>query len=92
MEFDEEAQSEEEAKKNLNAIKDHSPFNEFKLGVEFERLSVSGTSIFVFNLEKWGSEHRLRWTGSGDDENDIVITSKRPRTRPGQTSQKVSSW
>ncbi|XP_047044064.1 uncharacterized protein LOC124648322 [Lolium rigidum] len=98
MEFDLNVQSEAAAEYNLNAIKDYSPFNEYVIG---EKVCLfgeegTGTQIFIWNLDRWGKEYTLQWNSEKTDENpvghdnrDILIRSKRVRSRPGQTSSNV---
>ncbi|KAL5550854.1 hypothetical protein UlMin_001030 [Ulmus minor] len=95
MEVDTNVQSEALAKYNLKAIKDFSPFNKYligeKAGLFRER---SGTQIYLWNLDEWGSDYSLEWHdgltgGSSFHKGDIYIRSRRTRSRPGQISQKV---
>ncbi|KAG0499146.1 hypothetical protein HPP92_003837 [Vanilla planifolia] len=97
MEIDQSAHSEEYANFNLSVIKDFSPFNEYFLG---EKLGLfgekgTGTQIFIWNLEKWGSDYTLEWVGGTDGEShnqgqgDILIRSRRIRSRLGQISHEV---
>lgn len=74
-------QSEALAKYNLKAIKEFSPFNKYLIG---EKAA----------LDEWGSKYCLEWHdglkgGSSFHQGDILISSKRIRSRPGQISQKV---
>jgi hypothetical protein len=101
MEFDLNVQSEAAAEYNLNAIKDYSPFNEYVIG---EKVCLfgeegTGTQIFIWNLDRWGKEYTLQWNSEKTDENpvghdnrDILIRSKRVRSRPGQTSSNVCNF
>ncbi|TVU08199.1 hypothetical protein EJB05_41591, partial [Eragrostis curvula] len=97
MEVDLSIQSEATAKYNLNAIKEFSPFNEYSLG---EKLGLfheegTGTQVYIWNLDKWGTEYTLEWHSRKSlesihtDSGDILIRSRRVRSRPGQTSNKV---
>ncbi|XP_062234172.1 uncharacterized protein LOC133931336 [Phragmites australis] len=98
MEVDLSVQSEATAEYNLNAIKEFSPFNEYFIG---EKLGLfgedrTGTQIYIWNLDKWGTNYTLEWHSGKSSENpvhngcgDILIRSRRVRSRPGQTSNKV---
>lgn len=98
MEVDSSVQSEATAEYNLNAIKEFSPFNEYFIG---EKLGLfgeegTGTQIYIWNLDRWGTDHTLDWNSGMPSENpvhhgrgDILIRSRRIRSRPGQTSNKV---
>ncbi|XP_048541504.1 MORC family CW-type zinc finger protein 3-like isoform X1 [Triticum urartu] len=98
MEVDLSVQSEATAEYNLNAIKEFSPFNEYFIG---EKLGLfgeegTGTQIYIWNLDRWGKDYTLDWNSGRTDENptdkghgDILIRSKRVRSRPGQTSKQV---
>ncbi|XP_020271089.1 MORC family CW-type zinc finger protein 2B-like isoform X1 [Asparagus officinalis] len=96
MEVDLSIQSEASANLKLNAIKEFSPFNEYLLG---ERLGLfgemaTGTQIYIWNLDKWSSDYSLQWEDSEsmvEDgvRGDILIRSRRIRSRPGQISQEV---
>nr|CAB3468446.1 unnamed protein product [Digitaria exilis] len=98
MEVDLSVQSEATAEYNLNAIKEFSSFNEYFIG---EKLGLfgeerTGTQIYIWNLDKWGNDYTLEWNSgksSGNpvhnDHGDILIRSRRVRSRPGQTSNKV---
>ncbi|KQK17640.1 hypothetical protein BRADI_1g35820v3 [Brachypodium distachyon] len=77
MEVDLSVQSEATAKYNLDAIKEFSPFNEY-------------------SIDKWGKDYTLDWNSGRTDGNpnnhgrgDILIRSRRVRSRPGQTSTEV---
>ncbi|KAJ3692644.1 hypothetical protein LUZ60_011739 [Juncus effusus] len=90
MEVDLNIQSECSAEYHLNAIKDFSPFNEYFIG---EKLGLfghanTGTQIYIWNLDKWGENHSLEWDNE-DYKGDILIRSKRVRSRPGQITQQV---
>ncbi|KAL2905949.1 MORC family CW-type zinc finger protein 3 [Bienertia sinuspersici] len=95
MEIDTSAQSEALARYNLNAIKEFSPFDEYLIGEKaglFE--GKTGTQIYIWNLDKWGSDYTLEWQegmrgGSSFHQGDILIRSRRVRSRPGQISRKV---
>ncbi|KAL6873478.1 hypothetical protein ACP4OV_013560 [Aristida adscensionis] len=98
MEVDSDVQSDATAEYNLNAIKGFSPFNEYFIG---EKLGIfgedrTGTQIYIWNLDKWGTDYTLEWHSAKSSENavhngrgDILIRSRRVRLRPGQTSNKV---
>ncbi|KAJ1693240.1 hypothetical protein LUZ63_009938 [Rhynchospora breviuscula] len=90
MEFDLSIQSEASAEYNLKAIKGFSPFNEYVLG---EKLGLfgqagTGTQIYIWNLDKWGQNYSLEWDNK-EHEGDILIRSKRVRTRLGQICKQV---
>lgn len=100
MEVDLSRQSEASANMNLNAIKEFSPFNEYLLG---ERLGLfgetgTGTQIYIWNLDKWGSDYSLEWVDGEKSSDgalhgkggDILIRSRRQRSRPGQISLEVA--
>lgn len=98
MDVDLSVQSEATAEYNLNAIKEFSPFNEYFIG---EKLGLfgeegTGTQIYIWDLDRWGKDYTLDWNSGRTDENpthevhgDILIWSKRVRSRPGQTSKHV---
>ncbi|XP_028065631.1 MORC family CW-type zinc finger protein 3-like [Camellia sinensis] len=96
MEVDTSVQTEALAKHNLKAIKEFSPFNKYLIG---EKASLfqekrTGTQIYIWNLDKWGSDYCLEWQtgrsgGSSFHQGDILIRSQRIRSRPGQTSRRV---
>ncbi|XXG57477.1 hypothetical protein AAC387_Pa03g4616 [Persea americana] len=98
MEVDTCIHSEEAANCHLKAIKEFSPFNEYSIGQKlglFDEMGT-GTQIYIWNLAKWGSDHSLEWlAGKTSDhssyqtQGDILVRSKRIRSRPGQISQKV---
>lgn len=95
MEVDLRMQSEALAKYNLKAIKDFSPFNKYLIGEKAALFGTgTGTQIYIWNLDEWGSKYCLEWHdglkgGSSFHQGDILIRSKRTRSRPGQISQKV---
>ncbi|XP_044470172.1 MORC family CW-type zinc finger protein 3-like isoform X4 [Mangifera indica] len=96
MELDTSVQSEATAKYNLKAIKEFSPFNKYLIGEKagFFRDKQTGTQIYIWNLDEWGSNYCLEWQnglngGSSFHQGDIYIRSRRIRSRPGQISQKV---
>ncbi|XP_052725866.1 uncharacterized protein LOC108334746 isoform X4 [Vigna angularis] len=97
MEIDLSMQSEALAKYNLKAIKDFSPFNKYLIGEKAALFGTgTGTQIYIWNLDEWGSKYCLEWHdglkgGSSFHQGDILIRSKRTRSRPGQISQKVKS-
>ncbi|XP_066372244.1 uncharacterized protein [Miscanthus floridulus] len=98
MEVDLSVQSDATAEYNLSAIKNFSSFNEYFIG---EKLGLfgedrTGTQIYIWNLDRWGTECTLEWNSGKSSENpvhpgrgDILIRSRRVRSRPGQTSNKV---
>ncbi|KAL6603819.1 hypothetical protein ACP70R_044180 [Stipagrostis hirtigluma subsp. patula] len=98
MEVDLSVHSEATAEYNLNAIKEFSPFNEYFIG---EKLGLfgedrTGTQIYMWNLDRWGTDYTLEWHSAKSSENpvhngrgDILIRSRRVRSRPGQTSNNV---
>ncbi|GAV86184.1 zf-CW domain-containing protein/HATPase_c_3 domain-containing protein [Cephalotus follicularis] len=97
MELDSSVQSEALAKANLKSIKHHSPFDKYLIGekIGLFREKRTGTQIYIWNLDEWGSNYCLEWStglhgGSSFHQGDILIRSKRIRSRPGQMSQKVS--
>ncbi|WVZ10727.1 hypothetical protein V8G54_015257 [Vigna mungo] len=90
MEVDLSMQSEALAKYNLKAIKDFSPFNKYLIGEKAALFGTgTGTQIYIWNLDEWGSKYCLEWHDGL--KGDILIRSKRIRSRPGQISQKVKS-
>ncbi|KAL3038646.1 hypothetical protein AAZX31_01G143900 [Glycine max] len=95
MEVDLSMQSEALAKYNLKAIKEFSPFNKYLIGEKAALFGGgTGTQIYIWNLDEWGSKYCLEWHdglkgGSSFHQGDILISSKRIRSRPGQISQKV---
>ncbi|XP_059644308.1 uncharacterized protein LOC132286071 isoform X2 [Cornus florida] len=96
MEVDTSVQSEVLAKNNLKDIKNFSPFNKYLIGEKAGLFSgrSTGTQIYIWNLDKWGSDYSLKWEkgvsgGSSFHQGDILIRSKRIRSRPGQTSRIV---
>ena len=95
MEVDTSVQSEALAKYNMKAIQEFSPFNKYLIG---EKAALffdgTGTQIYIWNLDEWGSNYCLQWHdglkgGSSFHQGDILIRSRRTRSRPGQVSQKV---
>nr|CAD1839276.1 unnamed protein product [Ananas comosus var. bracteatus] len=91
MEVDLSVQSEVSAEISLKAIKEFSPFNEYFIG---EKLGLfgemrTGTQIYIWNLDKWGSDYSLEWSQNTSASGDILIRSRRVRSRPGQVSLKV---
>ncbi|XP_071710948.1 uncharacterized protein [Rutidosis leptorrhynchoides] len=87
MELDTNIQTEASAKYNLKAIMDNSPFNEFLIGElsSFFKKTGTGTQIFVWNLDRRGSEYTLEWVNGL--EGDILIRSRRARSRLGQMTR-----
>ena len=96
MEFDLQINSEEEAKTRLEVIKHFSPFNEYKIGAIFAAFGEgSGTTVCVYNLEKWGSDYALQWDPKATEDEtksrlDITIRSRRVRMRPSQMTKEVN--
>ena len=96
MEFDLQINSEEEAKARLEVIKQFSPFNEYKIGATFAAFGEgSGTTVCVYNLEKWGSDYALQWDPKATEVEtksrlDITIRSRRVRMRPSQMTKEVN--
>ncbi|KAH9710467.1 hypothetical protein KPL71_019476 [Citrus sinensis] len=98
MELDTVVQSEATAKYNLKSIKEFSPFNKYLIGEKAGLFQdkCTGTQIYIWNLDQWGSNYCLEWDnglngGSSFHQGDILIRSRRIRSRPGQISQKVRS-
>ncbi|XP_024953877.1 uncharacterized protein LOC102616057 isoform X7 [Citrus sinensis] len=96
MELDTVVQSEATAKYNLKSIKEFSPFNKYLIGEKAGLFQdkCTGTQIYIWNLDQWGSNYCLEWDnglngGSSFHQGDILIRSRRIRSRPGQISQKV---
>lgn len=96
MELDINIQSEAIAKYNLKNIKEFSPFDKYLIGEKagLFRDKCTGTQIYVWNLDEWGSDYCLEWHnglngGSSFHQGDILIRSRRIRSRTGQISQKV---
>lgn len=97
MEVDTNVQNEDSAKYNLKIIKKFSPFDKYLIGekVGLFRENVTGTQIYIWNLDEWGSSYSLKWEtgitgGSSFHQGGIFIRSRRIRSRPGQMSQMVS--
>lgn len=98
MELDTVVQSEATAKYNLKSIKEFSPFNKYLIGEKAGLFQdkCTGTQIYIWNLDQWGSNYCLEWDnglngGSSFHQGDILIRSRRIRSRPGQISQKVDT-
>ena len=98
MELDLSIQSEATAKYHLNAIKNFSPFTKYYLGEKIGLFGEqdTGTQIYIWNLDKWGTNYTLEWHSGKSSENpmrkgrgDILIRSRRVRSRQGQLSNKV---
>ncbi|XP_002986649.2 MORC family CW-type zinc finger protein 3 [Selaginella moellendorffii] len=86
MDIDTGLQTLEDSQKHRDVICTYGPFDEYGIGAEFQRLEGgTGTIIYVFDLEKWGSSFSLDW----NESDDIMIRSRRVRSRPGQTSPEV---
>ncbi|CAK9141232.1 unnamed protein product [Ilex paraguariensis] len=96
MEVDTSVQTEALVKYNLKAIKDFSPFNKYLIGEKAGLFHAkgTGTQIYTWNLDEWGSNYCLEWDngmsgGSSFHQGDILIRSRRIRSRPGQMSRMV---
>ncbi|WCJ32855.1 MORC family CW-type zinc finger protein 3 [Euphorbia peplus] len=98
MEIDTNVQSEASAKHNLKALKEFSHFDKYLIGEKAGLFQgnhrATGTQIYIWNLDEWGTDYCLEWTagvpgGSSFHKGDIHIRSRRVRSRPGQMSQKV---
>lgn len=96
MELDTSVQDEILAKCNLKTIKNFSPFDKYFIGEKSGLFSDkgTGTQIYIWNLDKWGSDYSLQWDpgmsgGSSFHQGDILVRSKRIRTRPGQMTRMV---
>ncbi|WOK98111.1 MORC family CW-type zinc finger protein 4-like isoform X1 [Canna indica] len=97
MEVDFSIQSEECVVSNFSAVKEFSPFNEYFIGEKFSLFGETGTGtqVYIWNLDEWGSNYSLEWIDVNSSDNtqqsqgDILIRSRRVRSRPGQLSQKV---
>ncbi|CDP01756.1 unnamed protein product [Coffea canephora] len=96
MEIDSNVQNEASAKNNLKAIREFSPFNKYLIGEKAGLFSErgTGTQIYIWNLDQWGSDYSLCLEtgmigGSSFHQGDILIHSKRVRSRPGQMSETV---
>ncbi|KAM7523934.1 hypothetical protein LguiA_013836 [Lonicera macranthoides] len=96
MEVDTSVQTEALAKFNLKAIKEFSPFNKYLIGekVGLFEAEGTGTQIYIWNLDEWGSNYFLEWNngmsgGSSFHQGDIFIRSRRSRSRPGQMTRLV---
>ncbi|XP_016466160.2 uncharacterized protein LOC107788929 isoform X1 [Nicotiana tabacum] len=94
MELDK--QNEALFKHNLKAIKEFSPFDKYFIGEKVGLFSNNGTGtqIYIWNLDEWGSNYSLQWesgiTGASSfHQGDILIRSRRVRARPGQMTQMV---
>ncbi|KAK6130559.1 hypothetical protein DH2020_035705 [Rehmannia glutinosa] len=94
MEVDTNVQNEESAKYNLKIIKKFSPFDKYLIGEKagLFKGNGSGTQIFIWNLDEWGSSYSLQWEagmtgGSSFHQGGIFIRSRRIRSRPGQISR-----
>ncbi|RZC66078.1 hypothetical protein C5167_009772 [Papaver somniferum] len=94
MELDTDVQSEQTSEYNLDIMKRFSPFNEYFIGGKFALFGENGqgTQVYIWNLEKSGSDFSLEWQRSNNGDvngDDIVIRSRRTRQRPGPLSQRV---
>ncbi|CAI5525766.1 unnamed protein product [Closterium sp. Naga37s-1] len=90
--------SEEEAERRKRAIFDFSPLDERRINQEFRKLEQAsgsidspptGTRIYLFNLKRLSrpdAAYELEWD---DDAHDILIRTRRPRSRPNQLCQDV---
>ncbi|GKB88652.1 MORC family CW-type zinc finger protein 2B-like protein isoform X1, partial [Tanacetum coccineum] len=96
MDFDTSIQTAASAENNLKSIEEFSPFNKYFIGEKaglFQR-NGTGTQIYVWNLDEWGSEYALEWVngmsgGSSFHQGDILIRSRRTRSRLGQMTRQV---
>ncbi|XP_042010035.1 ATPase MORC2-like isoform X2 [Salvia splendens] len=96
MEVDTDVQNKDAAKLYLKIIKRYSPFDKYLIG---EKVGVfgadgTGTQIYIWNLDEWGSDYSLKWEagftgGSSFHQGGIFIRSRRTRCRPGQMSLSV---
>lgn len=96
MEVDTSVQNENAAKSYLKIIKQYSPFDKYLIGAKVGIFggNGTGTQIYIWNLDEWGSAYSLQWEdgiagGSSFHQGGISIRSKRIRSRPGQISHKV---
>ncbi|XP_010270557.1 PREDICTED: protein MICRORCHIDIA 6-like [Nelumbo nucifera] len=96
MERDTSVQSEALAEYNLKCIRNYSPFNEYFIGEKSALFNAegTGTQIYIWNLDEWGSDYCLEWQSGKSGESssnkcDILIRSRRIRSRPGQISKMV---
>ncbi|MQM06206.1 hypothetical protein Taro_039026 [Colocasia esculenta] len=95
MDLDVTVHSQASADRHLQAIKDFSPFNEYVIGQKIGIFGEygTGTQIYIWNLDRWGSDYSLQWNkvemSGQQSEGDILIRSRRIRSRPGQISQEV---
>ena len=101
MEVDLDVHSKATAEHNLYAIKEFSPFNEYFIGEKVGLFGEdgTGTQVYIWNLDRWGEDYALEWNPEKTDENpaghgngDILIRSKRVRSRPGQTNGNVCNF
>ncbi|XP_047983854.1 MORC family CW-type zinc finger protein 3-like [Salvia hispanica] len=96
MEVDTDVQNKDAAKLYLKIIKRYSPFDKYLIG---EKVGIfgadgTGTQIYIWNLDEWGSDYSLKWEagftgGSSFHQGGIFIRSRRTRCRPGQMSLSV---
>ncbi|CAA0840731.1 Unknown protein [Striga hermonthica] len=96
MEVDKNVQNEDSAKYNLKVIKQFSPFDKYLIGEKVGLFgdNVTGTQIYIWNLDEWGSTYSLQWEtgltgGSSFHQGGIFIRSRRIRSRPGQMTKTV---
>lgn len=96
MEVDTDVQNEDVAKFYLKIIKKYSPFDKYLIGEKVGLFGANGTGtqIFIWNLDEWGSAYSLQWEagiagGSSFHQGGIFTRSRRIRSRPGQMSQLV---
>ncbi|KAL7589355.1 hypothetical protein Lser_V15G39763 [Lactuca serriola] len=96
MELDTNIQTEALSKANLKAIMEFSPFNKYFIGEKagLFKKKGSGTQIYIWNLDEWGSKYSLEWLngmsgGSSFHQGDIFLRSRRPRSRLGQMTREV---
>eukprot|EP00271_Cylindrocystis_brebissonii_P003556 TRINITY_DN14683_c0_g1_i1.p1 TRINITY_DN14683_c0_g1~~TRINITY_DN14683_c0_g1_i1.p1 ORF type:complete len:849 (+),score=134.69 TRINITY_DN14683_c0_g1_i1:1553-4099(+) len=92
MSVDLSVMTELEERERMASIKAHSPFDAFSIGAEFSKMEGpgntmhSGTRIFIFNLQQEAGAYQLDWQS---EENNILTTSKRARSRTGQFTKDV---
>lgn len=96
MEVDTDVQDKDAAKSYLKIIKKHSPFDKYLIGEKVGIFGANGTGthIYIWNLDEWGSAYSLQWEagiagGSSFHQGGIFIRSRRIRSRPGQISRLV---
>ncbi|GAY59443.1 hypothetical protein CUMW_194530 [Citrus unshiu] len=75
MELDTVVQSEATAKYNLKSIKEFSPFNKYLIGEKAGLFQdkCTGTQIYIWNLDQWGSNYCLEWDNGLNGETGIIM-------------------